>query len=62
MDIAPNHLINKIKHMKVKYMLNDNISDNGLEPKGLHLNPRGTGRLGVNLISLIQKLYQLLET
>ena len=50
------HLISKIKHMKVKYMLNNNISENCLGRKGLHLNPRGTGRLVVNLISLIRKL------
>ena len=50
------HLLSKIKHMKVKYMLNNNISENCLGRKGLHLNPRGTGRLAVNLISLIRKL------
>ena len=49
-------LVDKIKQLKVKYILHDNIDDICLGRKGLHLNPRGTGRLAVNLISLIRKL------
>ena len=37
--------------MNVAYVSHDNISDDCLGAKGLHLNPKGTGRLAVNLIS-----------
>ena len=42
------HIINKIKLLKVNYLLNDNIYDDYLGQKGLHLNQRGTGRMAVN--------------
>ena len=52
------HLIErtKDKDMKVKCLFNSNIVENCLGKKGLHLNPRGVGRLAINLRSLIQKL------
>ena len=49
------HIMRKIKTLNVYYMSHDNISD-CLGVKGLHLNPKGTGRLAVNLISQMWKL------
>ena len=50
------HIMRKIKTLNVYYMSHDNISDDCLGVKGLHLNPTGTGRLAVNLISQMRKL------
>ena len=39
-----NHIIRKIKIMNVDYVSRDNISDDCLGVKGLHLNSKGTCR------------------
>ena len=43
----------KISHSVV---INDNIDINCLGKKGLHLNPKGSGRLAINYISLLRRL------
>ena len=48
--------IAKETDIKVKCLLNSNIIENCLGKKGLHMNPRGVGRLAINLRSMIQKL------
>ena len=47
---------NKIERLNLKHMNNSNITDVHLGKKGLHLNGRGTGRLALNIISLIKEL------
>ena len=46
----------RMKSLKVNYCLNMNIDESCLGKKGHHMNPRGVGRLAVNLHSLIRKL------
>ena len=48
--------IDKIKELNVKYLLNDNIGENCLEKKGLHLSQRGVARFAINLINLLRRL------
>ena len=43
----------KISHSVV---INDNIDINCLGKKGLHLNPKGSGKLAINYISLLRRL------
>ena len=37
-------------------ILNDNVDGTCVGKKGLHLNPRGSGRLAMNYIALMQRL------
>ena len=38
-------------------VINDNIDISCLGKRGLHLNPKGSGRLAINFISLMRRLY-----
>ena len=44
------------KHMESNIITNDNIDASCLGKKGLHLNPKGSGRLAINFISLMRRL------
>ena len=47
----------KLSNLKIPIMNNSNITSKYLGKKGLHLtSPHGSGRLAMNLISLIRKL------
>ena len=48
--------LKEILKSNYKVIVNDNIDGTCLGRKGLHLNPKGSGRLAVNYISLIQRL------
>ena len=50
------HFREKIKQLKVRYLLNDNINENHLSNKGLHLSNWGVKRFAVNLINLLKRL------
>ena len=46
-------------HLKYNYndiVVNDNVDASCLGKKGLHLNPKGSGRLAINYISLMRRL------
>ena len=46
-------------HLKYNYndiVVNDNVDTSCLGKKGLHLNPKGSGRLAINYISLMRRL------
>ena len=49
-------LITKLNNLNIKVMDNTNIHDEHLGKKGLHLNGRGTGKLALNIMSLIRHL------
>ena len=49
------NLGNKMKIMS-NVILNDNIDRSCLGGKGLHLNPKGSGRLAINYLSQIRRL------
>ena len=51
-----NQLITKINNLNIKVMDNTNIHDKNLGKKGLHLNGRGTGKLALNIMSMIRQL------
>ena len=38
---------------------NDNISSQNLGQKGMHLNPKGKGRLALNFLKQIRKFWKL---
>ena len=44
----------KIKHLKIRYLLNDNIKERHLGKKGLHLSKQGI--LATNFTKLLRKL------
>ena len=49
-------LDNKLKSLTKDIVINDNVDDSCLGKKGLHLNPKGSGRLAINYISLMRRL------
>ena len=54
-----NAVLNKLNQLlkdKPNSILNENIDKSCLGRKGLHLNPKGSGRLAINYISLMQRL------
>ena len=48
--------LSKILKSLHKVIVNDNIDGSCLGRKGLHLNPKGSGRLAMNYISLMRRL------
>ena len=50
------HVRNKLKRNGINIIENRNITFEHLGKKGLHMTPRGTGRLAMNLIAYIQRL------
>ena len=48
-------LRNKLSHLKVNTISNDNLTDNHLGYKGLHLNHRGSSRLAWNYLTYIRQ-------
>ena len=46
----------KLKRLNIKLMENSNIETNQLGKKGIHLNKWGNSKMGMNIISLIQRL------
>ena len=48
--------LSKILKSLHKVVVNDNIDGSCLGKKGLHLNPKGSGRLAMNYISLMRRL------
>ena len=49
-------LAKKLKKTFKDIINNDNIDRSCLGKKGLHLNPKGSGRLAINFISLMRRL------
>ena len=45
-----------LKGSNMEIIANDNIDGSCLGKKGLHLNPKGSGRLALNYISLMRRL------
>ena len=45
----------KLSNLNIDVIINENISDEHLGQKGLHLNGRGSGRLAMNYLSHIRK-------
>ena len=50
------HVRNKLKRNGIDIIENSNITSEHLGRKGLHMTPKGTGRLAMNLIAYIQRL------
>ena len=46
----------KLKILFKDVIINNNVDGSCLGKKGLHLNPRGSGRLAINFISLMRRL------
>ena len=46
----------KLKSLFNDVILNDNVDRSCVGKKGLHLNPKGSGRLAINFISLMRRL------
>ena len=56
-DLTLRHLGKKLQHhFSSSVIINDNIDSSCLGKKVLHLNPRGSGRLAMNYISLMRRL------
>ena len=57
-NATANHRLNEVRNY-VKTMknsiFNENIDISCLSQKGLHLNPKGAGRLAINFISLMKR-------
>ena len=51
------HINEKLRNMNINMLRNDNITANHISKKGLHLNAKGTGRLGLNIITCIRYQY-----
>ena len=49
-------LISKLEELKIQVMNNSNITYDHLSRKGLHMNARGSGRVAMNIISLMKRL------
>ena len=49
-------LADLFKQMEYDIILNDNVDANCLGKRGLHLNPKGSGRLAINFISVMRRL------
>ena len=49
------HLRKKLLNLKISLITNDNINDEHLGRKGLHLNSRGSARLAMNYLSHIRQ-------
>ena len=52
----------KLSNLNIDVIINENISNEHLGKKGLHLNSRGSGRLVMNYLSHIHKHQQLSPT
>ena len=48
--------VNKLSQLNIPFLDNGNIKEEHIGRKGLHLNRRGTGRLALNIMSLIRQL------
>ena len=55
-NLTIQQLARKLDNLKIRILDNSNIGDVHLGRKGLHLNGRGTGRLALNIMSLIKQL------
>ena len=55
-----NNILRKLadlfKMMKYDIIYNDNVDASCLGKRGLHLNPKGSGRLAINFISVMRRL------
>ena len=49
------HLRRKLKNLEIPIILNDNIYDDCIGKRGLHLNEKGSGRLAMNFMSHIRQ-------
>ena len=49
-------LADLFKMMKYDIIYNDNVDASCLGKRGLHLNPKGSGRLAINFISVMRRL------
>ena len=49
------HLIMKMQYLP-NMILHDNVDKSCLGKKGAHLNPKGSGRLAINFLSLMRRL------
>ena len=54
-NLTLHHLVKKMKHL-TNIIVHDNVDRCCLGKKGVHLNPKGSGRLVINLLSLIRRL------
>ena len=58
-NVRANAVLNKLNQIlkdKPNSIHNENIDESCLGRKGLHLNPKGSGRLAINYISLMRRL------
>ena len=55
-NLTIQQLVSKLNNLNIRILDNSNIYDVHLGRKGLHLNGRGTGRLALNIMSLIKQL------
>ena len=49
-------LDDKLKSLNLDIVINDNIDGSCLGKRGLHLNPKGSGRLAINFLSVMRQL------
>ena len=49
-------VIQKMHHLETPFISNNNIGEEGLGKKGLHMNYRGTTKLAVNFIDILKEL------
>ena len=55
-NLTLRHFTNKLKSLNIGVIINDNIDVTCLGKAGLHLNPKGSGRLAMNFLSQMQCL------
>ena len=54
-NLTLHHLVMKMKHL-TNIIVHDNVDRSCLGKKGTYLNPKGSGRLAINLLSLMRRL------
>ena len=61
--IVPPKLIIRLERpsLQLKFIVNDNIGAQHLEQKRLYLNPKGKGRLALNILKQVRKFWRSIE-
>ena len=55
-NLTLRNFTNKLKSLNIDVIINDNVDVTCLGKAGLHLNPKGSGRLAMNFLSLMRRL------
>ena len=55
-------LIEKLKQLDIIMLDNDNVTKDHINKQDLHLNGRGTGRIAMNILSLMKHLQQQIQS